>query len=664
MITLANLGMAFGAQTLFRGASIQLSKGGRYGLVGANGSGKSTLLRILGGEIQPTEGSVSIPRRARVGLLRQDHFEYEDVAILDVVLMGNPELWQALKVKEEVIARAAEHFDAERYAAAEEIVLHYDGYSIEARAAEILEGLGIPAAVHRRPLSTLSGGFKLRVLLAQTLAASPDVLLLDEPTNHLDILSIRWLEKFLQDLEGTAVVISHDHRFLDNVSTHILDVDYETVTLYPGDYTYFQTAKREERERKEVEIARREKEIADKQAFVDRFRAKATKARQAQSRIKQIERIEIERLPQSSRRWPTFRFRQRRPSGKVALTVKGISKSFGERHVLDRVSLEVKRGDRLAILGPNGIGKSTLLKILVGKLTADGGSVDWGYETYPGWFAQDHREQLGDGRQTAESWLWEASPGEGIGFVRAQLGLVLFSGDEALKAVGKLSGGEAARLVFARLAVEKPNVLVLDEPTNHLDLEAIESLVEGLAAFDGTVIFVSHDRWFVREVADRIFEITADGIRDFRGGYDAYVTACGDDHLDVDAVTHRELRARSAEVGGRVTAEARSPRPSKDGAGKRNAPAGDDKARRRRVSELEADRDRLLAEIEDAEARLAAIHARFADPAFYAETDREEVRRLEEEEREAAGDVRRLMEEWGAVERELETLAATSPDTP
>ncbi|HET6617367.1 MAG TPA: ATP-binding cassette domain-containing protein, partial [Gemmatimonadota bacterium] len=273
MIAIANLGMSFGSQTLFRGVSMQLSAGGRYGLVGANGSGKSTLLRILAGETPPTEGAVSVPRRARVGLLRQDHFEYEDVPILDVVIMGNPDLWEALQTKEEVIARAADHFDAERYAAAEEIVLHYDGYSVEARAAEILEGLGIPAAVHRNPLSTLSGGFKLRVLLAQTLAAGPDILLLDEPTNHLDILSIRWLEKFLQDFEGTAVVISHDHRFLDNICTHILDVDYETVTLYPGDYTYFQTAKRDERERKETEIARREKEIADQQAFVDRFRA-------------------------------------------------------------------------------------------------------------------------------------------------------------------------------------------------------------------------------------------------------------------------------------------------------------------------------------------------------------------------------------------------------
>ena len=668
MITIANLGKSFGAQTLFEGVSLQLTEGSRYGLVGANGSGKSTLLRILAGESEPSEGTVTVPRRARVGMLRQDHFEYEDVPILDVVLMGNRELWEALKAKEEVLARAADHFDAERYAAAEEIVLHHDGYSVEARAAEILEGLGIPGAVHSRPLSTLSGGFKLRVLLAQTLAANPDVLLLDEPTNHLDILSIRWLEKFLQDYEGTAVVISHDHRFLDNVSTHILDVDYETVTLYPGDYTYFQAAKREERERKEAEIAKREKEIADKQAFVDRFRAKATKARQAQSRIKQIEKIEIERLPQSSRRWPTFRFRQRRPSGKVALEARGISKAFGEREVLKDVSLEVKRGDRLAILGPNGIGKSTLLKILVGALEPDAGEVEWGYEAHPGWFAQDHREQLGNGKQTAESWLWEASPGEGIGFVRGQLGLVLFSGDEALKPVGKLSGGEAARLVFARLAVEKPNVLVLDEPTNHLDLEAIESLVEGLKAFDGTVILVSHDRWFVREVAGRILEIGAGGILDFRGGYDDYVIACGDDHLDVGAVSARQLRDRSPEVQARSAERGAGIRPARQGKSVGNAAGSrsDGRVLRRRASELAAERDRLLEEIELAEARLAGIHARFADPSFYAETGRDEVRSLEGEEREAAGTVERLMEEWSVVERahaklEQELAAAEVP---
>ncbi|HJU86720.1 MAG TPA: ATP-binding cassette domain-containing protein, partial [Gemmatimonadota bacterium] len=297
------------------------------------------------------------------------------------------------------------------------------------------------------------------------------------------------------------------------------------------------------------------------------------------------------------------------------------------------------------------------LKILVGALEPDVGEVEWGYEAHPGWFAQDHREQLGNGRQTAESWLWEAAPGEGIGFVRGQLGLVLFSGDEAHKPVGKLSGGEAARLVFARLAVEKPNVLVLDEPTNHLDLEAIESLVEGLKAFDGTVILVSHDRWFVREIADRIFEIEPDGIRDFQGGYDDYVAACGDDHLDVEAVSTRQLRARSAEAGVRSPERAaRGARGAVKGAGYVAPVRRDGKSLRRRASQLAAERDRLLEEIEGAEARLAEIHARFADPAFYAETSREDARSLELAEREAAGAVERLVEEWSRVEREHSEL--------
>ncbi|HJR52994.1 MAG TPA: ABC-F family ATP-binding cassette domain-containing protein, partial [Gemmatimonadota bacterium] len=409
MITIANLEKSFGAQTLFEGVSLQLTEGSRYGLVGANGSGKSTLLRILAGESEPSEGAVTVPRRARVGMLRQDHFEYEDVPILDVVLMGNRELWEALKAKEEVLARAADHFDAERYAAAEEIVLHYDGYSVEARAAEILEGLGIPAAVHSRPLSTLSGGFKLRVLLAQTLAANPDVLLLDEPTNHLDILSIRWLEKFLQNFTGPAVIISHDHRFLDNVATKILDVDYATVTLYHGNYTTFGEQKIAERERREKEIEGRQKVIAHHQKFVDRFKAKNSKARQAQSKVRMIERIaeDLEELPGSSRRYPKFRFRQGTPSGKDVLKIRGIRKAFGVNEVLHGVDLQVQRGDRLVIMGPNGIGKSTLLKIVMSELEADNGTVEWGHGTRPGYFAQDHHEQLESAETTAERWLWD-----------------------------------------------------------------------------------------------------------------------------------------------------------------------------------------------------------------------------------------------------------------
>ena len=545
MISVSNLEKSFGDRVLFADAAFQLNPGERYGIVGANGSGKTTLLRILSGDAEATQGTVSVPKSARLGVLRQDQFLYEHEEILGVALMGNPELWDAIVQKEALLARAHEEFDVDRFSELEETVQRLDGYTAEARAAEILEGLGIPAEVHRQPLSTLSGGFRLRVLLAQVLAGNPDVLLLDEPTNHLDILSIRWLEKFLHDYEGPVAVISHDHRFLDNVATHILDVDYATVTLYRGNYTSFLEQKVEDRERKEKEIEGRQKEIAQHQQFVDRFKAKASKARQAQSKLKMIERkaAELEELPGSSRRYPKFRFVQRRPSGKEVLKISGIRKAYGDKEVLHGVSLQVNRGDRLVIMGPNGIGKSTLLKILVGDVGADAGEVEWGYETRPGYFAQDHHEQLGDVAKTAEQWLWDFAPGRDRGFIRGHLGMMLFSGDEGEKRLAALSGGEAARLVFSRLALEQPNVLVLDEPTNHLDLESIEALVAALREYEGTLILVSHDRWFVSQLATRVVEVSRAGIRDFLGTYPEYVHACGDDHLDADEVV---LKARGS----------------------------------------------------------------------------------------------------------------------
>jgi len=643
MIAVSDLGKSFGRQTLFSGVSIQFNPGNRYGLVGANGSGKSTFLRILTGEEPASEGTVAIPKRLRLGVLRQDHFLHEEQAIIEVAMMGNREVWEAMIEKERLLARADQEFDGERYAELEEIFVAHDGYALEARAGEILEGLGIPTEVHTQPLSTLSGGFKLRVLLGQVLAAKPDALLLDEPTNHLDILSIRWLEKFLNEFSGLAVVISHDHRFLDNVCTHIADVDYDTITLYPGNYSDFISAKEVGRERRESEITRREKQIAEHQAFVDRFRAKATKARQAQSKVRLIEKMaaDLEPLSPSSRRYPRFRFQQVRPSGKVVLEVEGIAKAYGEKKVLEDVSLTVNRGDRLAILGPNGIGKSTLLKIAMGVLEADSGTIEWGYETHPGYFAQDHHEQLGEGRQSVEAWLWDTCPGEPIGFVRGHLGQVLFSGDEVKKPLRSLSGGEAARLLFARFAVERPNVLVLDEPTNHLDLEAIEALVEGLEKYDGTLIFVSHDRWFVSRLADRILEISPRGINDFKGSYDEYLERCGDDHLDADAVLLRVKREKS---------QARE-KAQKGQAGSKDS-AESSKQRRK----LTKRRDEVTAEMEQAEARIHAINEMFCDPSFFDRTPRQEVSKLEGEQKRLSGRIEELMEEWEAIEGELAEL--------
>ncbi|MDE0075011.1 MAG: ABC-F family ATP-binding cassette domain-containing protein [Gammaproteobacteria bacterium] len=643
MISTTGLAKSFGDRTLFSNVALRLQPGERYGLVGANGSGKTTLLNILSGDVEPSEGAVSIPRGLRLGVLRQDQFAYEEEEILRVAMRGNPVLWEALAAREALLAhvQAGGEFDADRFSRLEEVVERYDGYTAEARAAAILEGLGLPAACHRDPLSTLSGGFRLRVLLAQVLAGAPDALLLDEPTNHLDILSIRWLEKFMRDFKGPLVVISHDHRFLDNIVTHILDVDYETVLAYPGNYSAFRKSKRAEHERREKEIVRRDREIAHHQKFVDRFRAKASKARQAQSKLRLIEKkaASLETLPGSSRRYPAFRFEPVRASGREVFEARGLRKSFGDNQVLHGVDFGVRRGDRLAILGPNGIGKSTLLKIALGEMPADAGSVRWGYETHVGYFAQDHEEQLDEPGRTAQDWIWDACAGRDIGYVRAQMGLVLFSGDEAAKPLSALSGGEAARLVFCRLAIQQPNVLVLDEPTNHLDLESIEALVEALKGFAGTLVFVSHDRWFVSRLATRILEITPGGVRDYPGTYDEYVHASGDDHLDVDTVVLKARREKRKDRG------AAAPPPWRHPSSKPRAP---DPA-------TEARRDRAFARLEAIESRLAEIDATFADTAFYQDSDPAGIRELQAERERLATQAERLTEEWMALEEEMET---------
>jgi len=648
MISVSSLSKEFGARALFSEATFQLNPGERYGLVGANGSGKTTLLKVLAGDIDATSGSVSIPKSVRLGVLRQDQFLYESQEILGVALMGNPELWEAMHEKEQLLARVDEGFDADRFSELEEIVQLHDGYTAEARAGTILEGLGLPSSIHRNPLSTLSGGFKLRVLLAQVLASAPDALLLDEPTNHLDILSIRWLEKFLEAFKGPVVVISHDHRFLDNVATSILDVDYATVTLYTGDYTAFIGQKVADRERKEKEIEVREREIAHHQKFVTRFKAKASKARQAQSKLRLIEKksSDLEALPGSSRRYPKFRFAQRRASGREVLRISGVKKAFADNEVLHGVDLTVQRGDRLVILGPNGIGKSTLLKIAVGDLEPDSGEVEWGYETHPGYFAQDHHEQMKDLDRTAEEWLWDFCPGKDRGFVRGQMGLMLFSGEEGEKRLSQLSGGEAARLVFGRLNLELPNVLVLDEPTNHLDLESIEALVAGLQGYDGTLIFVSHDRWFVGQLATRVVEISQDGIRDYRGTYEEYVHALGDDHLDADTVL---LKAKK---------ETRRDRPDAD---RRGSQKGGKPARKQAPASrgrLEHRRDALTAEIEAAEARVTEIDGKYCEPGFFDRADPAELSALDSERTTLREKADSLLEEWEQIERQLAALLA------
>jgi ATPase subunit of ABC transporter with duplicated ATPase domains len=640
MIDTTDLGKEYGARVLFEHVTLRLNAGHRYGLVGANGSGKTTLLRLLAGDEEPSSGSFTLQKRARLGVLRQDRFLDDDALILDLAMRGDAVVWDALAEQRRLAHEAGP--DGARIADLEDVVAAHDGYTLEPRASRILEGLGIPVRVHRMSLATLSGGFKLRVLLAQVLVAGADVLLLDEPTNHLDILTIRWLEKFLAEYPGCAIVISHDQRFLDNVTTHTLDVDYGTIALYPGSYSTFVADKAAIRERKQATVERAEAEIARKRAWVERFGAKNTKATQAQSRLKQIEKIEVETLVESSRRTPMLRFVPERPSGRDVLLLEGVSKSYGENRVLDALSLVVSRGERVAIIGPNGLGKSTLLKILVHRLAADGGRVHWGHETHLGYFPQDHREILDDVEQTPLALLEAACPGASPTFVRGQLGRVLFSGDdEVRKRVALLSGGESARLIFALLAVRKPNVLVLDEPTNHLDLESIRALVDALAQYPGTVLFVSHDRWFVSALATRIVELTPEGPRDFAGTYAEYLAHCGDDHLDADAVVEKARRARQEQSAGETVA---------------TTDWEDKKRRRNRLAQLPKRRDQVLAEIETAEARKQAITDLYCSPGFFQRTSKEEVAALEAEQAGIAPRIAELMAEWEAIEQELAEL--------
>ena len=635
MITINDLSKNYGEKTLFAGVSLQLNPGERYGLVGANGSGKTTLLRILSGQ-DSADGAVTYAKNIRLGVLEQDQFADDAERIVDVAMRGDRMVFDALREHDELSEQ--DEPDIDRMARLNEIISDHDGYSLEARAREVLVGLGIASDRVEAPLGTLSGGFKLRVLLAQTLVARPDALLLDEPTNHLDILSIRWLERFLTGFRGCAVIISHDRRFLDAVATRILDVDYETVIDYPGNYGKFVEQKEATRQRKEVEIARAEKAIAEKKAFVERFKAKASKARQAQSRVKQIEKIEVQELPRSSRIAPRFRFEQTRPSGRDVLSVEGLDKAYGDHVVLKNVNFEVRRGERVALIGANGIGKSTLLKIITGRLGADAGEHAWGHAVQVGYFAQDHRELLADDKLTPLEFVWEACPTEPTNYVRGHLGRMLFSGDDVDKNVGQLSGGEAARVVFARLAVEKPNVLVVDEPTNHLDLETIEALTRGFREYSGTLLFVSHDRHFVNQLATRIIELKADGLVNFQGTYDEYIEREGDDHLDADTAVLQAKKERKAGGENKLSWEER-------------------KRQRNRKAALPKRRDQILQNIEVLEKERDLILERYAEPTFYMDTPNQQIEALERKKAKLDRQIQDAMIEWEAVEAELSSLS-------
>ena len=641
MISIADLAMNYGKKTLFEKSSVTFYPDKSYGLVGANGSGKSTLLRLISGEENPNSGTISVPRDLKLGVLRQDHFNYESFRVIDVVLLGKPALCEALREKEKILE--SENLDSKsghRLGQLEEIIAETDGYVAEPFAAELLSGLGIGVELHTGPMSVLSGGFKLRVLLAQLLFQKPDVLLLDEPTNHLDIISIRWLENYLcSQFDGTLIFISHDRNFLNVVASHIVDIDYEELRLYSGNYEQFLEAKALAETQKLKEIESFERKTSEMQAFVDRFRAKATKARQAQSRVKQIEKLEVPAVKRSSRISPNLRFQQFRSSGRIVLKVNNLSKKFGDTEVLKNIYFEIQRGEKVAIIGPNGIGKSTLLKIILAQVSADKGSFEWGYETHTSYFAQDHHEHL-RGNISAFDWLYETAPHEPIGAIRGLLGRVLLSGDEALKQVSALSGGESARLLFARIMLERKNVLILDEPTNHMDLEGVAALGDALRAFDGTVLVVSHYRHFVSKVATHILELTPSGVRDFSGSYQEYLEKFGDDYLCRDQPLFK------SQLGKKLISSTKEL--SYEG---RKKIQGE-------ISKLKKQTKRFEKLIEDAEKKISEIEEKFGIENFYQQASPEQIKNLQIEKQKLSDQLSSHLSEWEASSNKLEIARA------
>jgi ATPase subunit of ABC transporter with duplicated ATPase domains len=522
--------MQFGARPLFENVSVKFGDGNRYGLIGANGSGKSTFMKILGGDLEPTSGNVSVDAGERVGKLRQDQFAFEQIPVIDAVMMGHDELWRVKEERDAIYANPdATEADYMHAAELEARFAELDGYSAEARAGELLLGVGIAQSQHHGLMSAIAPGFKLRVLLAQALFADPDILLLDEPTNNLDINTIRWLEEVINESRSTIVIISHDRHFLNSVCTHMADLDYGEIRIYPGNYDDYMAASIQVRERMLADNAKKKTQIAELQSFVSRFSANASKARQATSRARQIEKIKLEDVKPSSRQYPYIRIDvdEREKLHRLAVSVQSISKRFTgmEKPLLQKFSLNVEAGEKIAIIGPNGIGKTTLLRCLAGDLPPDAGEVKWAEKARPGYFAQDH---AADFRQdlSLTDWMtqWRREHDDDQA-VRSVLGRLLFSGDEVRKSVHVVSGGEEGRMLFGKLMLQRNNVLLMDEPTNHLDMESIESLNSALEKYNGTLIFVSHDREFVSSLASRIVEMKPDGIVDYKGNYEDYLMA-------------------------------------------------------------------------------------------------------------------------------------------
>jgi len=527
MLSTANITMQFGAKPLFEDVSVKFGNGHCYGLIGANGCGKSTFMKILGGDLEPSSGNLSKDPNERIGKLKQDQFAYEEYGVIDTVIMGHNELWK-VKAERDAIYANPEMTEADgmRAAELESEFAEMDGYTAEARAGELLSGVGIPLEQHYGLMSEVAPGWKLRVLLAQVLFSEPDIMLLDEPTNNLDINAIRWLEVMLKERNCTMIIISHDRHFLNSVCTHMADLDYGEIRLYPGSYDDYMRAATQVTEQLQSENAKKKAQISELKAFVSRFSANASKSKQATSRAKQLEKIDLAEIKPSSRQNPFIRFEQTKKLHRLALELEDLSKSY-DQELFKNFNLMVEVGERIAIIGQNGIGKSTLMKCLAGEIKPTSGRVKWSDNSEIGYYAQDHAADF-ENKLTLFDWMeqWR-KPSDDDQAIRSTLGRLLFSQDDIHKTVNVLSGGEKGRMLFGKLMLQRSNIMLLDEPTNHLDMESIESLNLALENYPGTLLFVSHDREFVSSLATRIIEIKPSGIVDFKGTYDEYLNSQG-----------------------------------------------------------------------------------------------------------------------------------------
>lgn len=528
VIVTNSITMQFGSKPLFENISVKFGDGNRYGLIGANGCGKSTFMKILGGDLEPSSGTVAKDAKERIGKLRQDQFAFENYTVLDTVIMGHERLWQVKHERDRIYANPdMTEDDGIRVAELEVEFAELDGYTAESRAGELLLGLEIPLAQHNGLMSAVAPGWKLRVLLAQALFANPDIMLLDEPTNNLDINTIRWLENILNGRNSTMIIISHDRHFLNSVCTHMADLDFGELRIYPGNYDDYMMASTQARERLLADNAKKKTQIAELQSFVSRFSANASKARQATSRARQIEKIKLDEVKPSSRVNPFIRFEQEKKLYRQALEVTGLSKAYGDKTLFRDLSFMVEAGEKIAIIGPNGIGKTTLLKMLAGELAPDRGNVKWTENATVGYFAQDHAADFAEKTSLFEWMRTWGKPRDDDQYIRGTLGRMLFSSDEISKPVTVLSGGEQSRMLFGKLMLQRTNVMLLDEPTNHLDMESIESLNTALESYPGTLLFVSHDREFVSSLATRVIDLTPHGVVDFTGSYEEYLRSQG-----------------------------------------------------------------------------------------------------------------------------------------